>query len=749
MALTNEKQYNTFVKGFITEASALIFPENASLDEDNFTLERDGSRSRRLGLNYEPGHLLKDTGLDPVILQSARTNFFRWDTTSEGFSKSIGVIRVYDRLWFIDLLNESPSSAFLNNGNYISIFGLENSDIDAAVVNSNFIIVSQDIPLPVSLSYDNVLDEVTQKTITISIRDFWGIEDGYGITERRDTITPKHRYNLVNQGWSPSIESGDGGTVYAGNAIDVTRSQIGVYPSNSDIWYLAREERPDQSQYNKYRPAVLIRRNTVNALAPKGSLIIDAFNRGNSREQVSEGFDLPLDKEQGSFTTVASYGSRVFYSGVSSSILNGDDYSPNYNGIIFFSQLVTNEDKIGKCYQEADPTSEEISDIIATDGGTIQIPEITKVVKLYASKGSLIIFAENGIWELFGEEKGFTATSFQLSKLSSTGVVNKNAIIETNGAFVCFTIAGIFSIAEDDVTSRYKVENISLNTIQTYYNSLSEVAKTNAKAFFDEKESKVRWLYNDGDPNSFSFNRELILDLALGAFSKISFASLPTNTPLVTDYVPYVGYSVAEIDTAVYVENDAVIVTNNDAVVVTEQENFTRGSQFGFLTIVGTSFTISKYNNTRFVDWEIAGGGNGANYSSFLLTGYELFGDTTRNKQTPYAFFFFDRTESGFSEVDGNLELDNPSACWVQAQWNWTNSANSGKWGTPFKAYRLKRNYIPTGPSDTFDYGEKVIVTKNKLRGTGKSISLNIYSEPGKDIKLLGWSLRYTADEVA
>jgi hypothetical protein len=749
MALTNEKQYNTFVKGFITEASALIFPENASLDEDNFTLERDGSRSRRLGLNYEPGHLLKDTGLDPVILESARTGFYRWDTTSEGFSKSIGVIRVYNRLWFIDLLDEAPSSAFLNGGNFITIAGLENNDIDAAVVNSNLILVSQDIAEPISLSYDNVIDFVFQDTIPIEIRDFWGVDDGYGITDRLATITPEHRYNLVNQGWSSSVQAGNGGTAYAGNAIDVTRTQIGVYPSNADVWYLAREERPDQSQYNKYRPQVLIRNNTLNALASKGATIINAFTRGNSRETSSGVLSLPLDRELGSFTTVASYGSRVFYSGISSSVLDGDDYSPNYNGIIFFSQLVTNKNKLGKCYQEADPTAEDISDIIDTDGGTIQIPEITKVVKLYAAKGSLIIFAENGIWELFSEGKGFTATGFQLSKLSSTGVVNKNAIIETNGAFLCFSVAGIFSITEDDVTSRYRVENISLNTIQTYYNSLSEIAKTNAKAFFDEKENKVRWLYNDVDSNSFSFNRELILDITLGAFSKNSFSSLPSNTPIITDYIPYVGYSVSEIDTAVYVQNDAVIVTNNDAVVVTEQENFTRGSQFGFLTMVGTSFTISKYNNTRFVDWEIAGGGSGTNYGSFLLTGYELFGDTTRNKQTPYAFFFFDRTESGFSEVDGNLELDNPSACWVQAQWNWTNSANSGKWGTPFKAYRLKRNYIPTGAGDSFDYGEKVIVTKNKLRGTGKSISLNIYSEPGKDIKLLGWSLRYTADEVA
>ncbi len=28
-----------------------------------------------------------------------------------------------------------------------------------------------------------------------------------------------------------------------------------------------------------------------------------------------------------------------------------------------------------------------------------------------------------------------------------------------------------------------------------------------------------------------------------------------------------------------------------------------------------------------------------------------------------------------------SLILDNPSSCLVQAQWNWADSANSGKWG--------------------------------------------------------------------
>jgi hypothetical protein len=42
-------EFNTFVKGIITEAGPLTYPDGASLDEANFVLNRDGSRQRRFG----------------------------------------------------------------------------------------------------------------------------------------------------------------------------------------------------------------------------------------------------------------------------------------------------------------------------------------------------------------------------------------------------------------------------------------------------------------------------------------------------------------------------------------------------------------------------------------------------------------------------------------------------------------------------------------------------------------------------
>jgi hypothetical protein len=45
-------EISSFIKGFITEASPLNFPADASRDEENFELNVNGSRDRRLGIDF-------------------------------------------------------------------------------------------------------------------------------------------------------------------------------------------------------------------------------------------------------------------------------------------------------------------------------------------------------------------------------------------------------------------------------------------------------------------------------------------------------------------------------------------------------------------------------------------------------------------------------------------------------------------------------------------------------------------------
>jgi len=746
MAKKGEKAFRSFVKGLITEANQLTFPEDASVDEANFVLNRDGSRYRRLGVDYESAYSLTSTGFTATDIKEGKQSFHQWASPGGDTSVSLGIVRVNNKLWFMDLLTPSPSSNLKNSGTPITIPGLSNSNIETSVINNNCIIVSKDLTKPVLLKYDPITGYVTQSEITLEIRDIYGVDDSLFIDTRPVTLSPEHKYNLRNQGWNKNIVTSTGA-----DAIDYTYTKITQYPSNSDNWTLGKISNAASADYEKYDPDTLVKNSQSNYQIAKGSFIIDAFNRGTSRMAKSDvTTGLPLDQEQGSITSVTSYAQRLFYAGIDSTVSNGDARSPNYSGYIFFSKVIRNDNDLGTCYQEADPTDPGINDLIDTDGGSIQIPEITRIVRIVASQASILVFAENGIWEIYGDTGGFIATSFQASKISTNGVFNPKAIVNVNGNFIYWSRAGIYLLKPDSASGRFAAEAISLTSIQKLYLEIPEAGKNNARGFYDEKENRVRFLYNDSvgyDTQNYvnKYNKELIYDLTLTAWYKNEISDVTGSSPYAADYVDIPGYSVNEQEETVVAGTDTVLLTSGDTVVVDDDVAISRSSQFSFLTMDGTSFTLSEYNDNTFVDWKTKDS-VGANFSSYLITGYELFGDIMREKQIPYVFFYFQRTEDGFALLGDDLVLTNQSGAQVQAQWGWSTSNANGKWGNPFQAYKILRNYTPAG-AGTFDSGDSMVVTKNKLRGSGKCLSLYIYSEQGKDMRLLGWGHPVTMPE--
>jgi hypothetical protein len=739
MAQKAEAAYRSFVKGLITEANQLTFPENASIDEANFVLNRDGSRSRRLGVDYESSYALTATGLTATDIKEGKQSFHIWESPGGDTSVTLGIVLIKDKLWFMNLLTNYPSSHLQNSGKPITITSLSNSKIETSVINNKCVIVSKDLPRPVLLTYNVSTGAVTQSTIQIQIRDIYGVDDSLFLDTRPVTLSNEHKYNLRNQGWNKNIV-----TTTGADAITLTKTDLGVYPANSDNWTLGKISNASSADYEKYDPDTLNKNSFSNYQIAKGSFIIDAFERGVGRMNASDVTSgLPTDREEGNISTITSYAQRLFYSGIESNVTGPDIRSPNYSGYIFFSKIIKSDDDFGTCHQEADPTDPGINDLIDTDGGSIQIPDITRVVRIIASQASILVFAENGVWEIYGDTGGFIATSFQASKISTNGITNGDSVVNVNGNFIYWSKAGIYLLKPDAASGRFAAESLSLTSIQDLYLNIPEVAKDFAKGIYDEKENRVRFLYNDSASYSSSnypnsYNKELIYDLTLKAWSKNEISSLVSDSPYIADYALIPGYSVTTREESVVAGTDTVLVTAGDTVVVPDDVASSRTEQFSFLTIVGTSFTLSKYNGSDFLDWKTKDS-VGVNYSSYLYTGYELFGDIMKEKQIPYIFFYLQKTEDGFQASGTDLVFTNQSSCKVQAQWGWSNSAANGKWGNEFQAYRILRNYTPSGVGDAYDSGDSMVVTKNKLRGSGKCLSLYIRSEAGKDMKLLGW----------
>jgi len=295
MAKKGEKAFRSFVKGLITEANQLTFPDDASVDEANFVLNRDGSRYRRLGVDYESDYSLTSTGFTPTDIKEGKQSFHPWESPGGDTTVSLGIIRIKNKLWFMDLLTPSPSSNLKNSGAAITIAGLSNSNIETSVINNNCIIVSEDLSKPILLKYEPTTGAVTQSEITLEIRDLYGVNDNLFIDTRPVTLTDTHKYNLRNQGWNKNIVTSTGA-----DAITYTFTEIAQYPSNSDNWTLGKISNAASTDYEKYDPDTLVKNSQSNYQIAKGSFIIDAFNRGTSRmakSDVTSG--LPLDQEQG------------------------------------------------------------------------------------------------------------------------------------------------------------------------------------------------------------------------------------------------------------------------------------------------------------------------------------------------------------------------------------------------------------------------------------------------------------------
>jgi len=87
------------------------------------------------------------------------------------------------------------------------------------------------------------------------------------------------------------------------------------------------------------------------------------------------------------------------------------------------------------------------------------------------------------------------------------------------------------------------------------------------------------------------------------------------------------------------------------------------------------------------------------------------------------------------------MALQNESSCLVQARWEWTTLESSNRWGDEFQAYRFRQPLFVEETNSSLSDGMSVITTRNKIRGKGRALSFRFRTEPGKDCKLLGWSV--------
>ena len=744
---------NTFVKGLITEAGPLTYPEGASLDEDNFVLNRDGSRSRRLGMAEEVATPYSTTA--QFSNKASFTNIFEWDSPAGLSALSFLVVQSGESVLIFDRLAANISTSLLHSFTPDSY--LEGSRYSFTSVDGILVVATGGSDL-ISVVYDTTTG-FTEDTYRVKVRDLWGVDDG--LTEGMDitfrpfavSITPpkgyikeRHIYNLRNQTWATtrlaasSEETKDPIFSFLGfSTVDLFGQR---YPSNCDTVNQALYANPQDGQ-DALSKRLYARDLFVNppgtVYAPRGYFLLDVFNRGASRKEELEELEstaqsadqdylvvnkdlIPEDRTSGGVSVTAEYAGRAWYGGFSGELIGGDKRSPRLSSYVFFSQLVRSEAGLGSCYAEADPTSPETSDPVATDGGFIRIDGAKEIKHMEVIGTKLLVFADNGVWSVEGgSDFGFSATDYLVTKITNKGLINAGSVVYTGSSVLYWSESGIFVTGQGEL-GNVTSTSITNTTIQSFYDDISYEDKGNAVGVFDDYTNKVRWV--------FSGNRELILDLNLSSFSTSTIYGTKEVRGAFT-IPPYASGSVTENIT---VSGEQVTVIGEDVVITYKSRaSGVREVKYAVATQNGdlTDLTFATYSDVDFLDYGTT------DAAAYLITGYVTQGDFQRNKSVPYLTLHFKKTEVGFDE---NFEPVGASGCLVRVAWEWANSTNSNRWGNQFQGYRFRRHYIPADASDEFDNGFETVVTKNKLRGKGRALSLHFNTEAGKDCVILGWS---------
>lgn len=537
------------------------------------------------------------------------------------------------------------------------------------------------------------------------------------------------------------------------NPVTYYFQKTGKYPNNSEIWWSMKRppelgtDAPPKQYLEVFDPGLRYQLFTGGTPAPKGHYILNAFFQDRSNVSNIDG----LDVVSSSFErprAIAFFAGRVWYAGVQAA---------KFSSNIYFSPVLEKPEQVGNCFQQFDPTAEELRDLLPSDGGVIVIPEVSIVHHMFPFGQSLLVFAENGIWRISGSEGiGFRANDYSITKVSGVPSVSNLSFVDVEGYPMWWNRSGINTITTDEQGTMV-VKSLTDETIKTFFDAIPEQSKFNAKGTYDPLTKTVQFVYRSGeatvvvDPpppsyllredggfilredggkiirqdgsftavEQFEYDRVLVFDTRTQAWMPWSISS-NFNVKLL-GAISIQGRAIRQTDSTVVVLDDPVEADGEEVLVqITTTENVNSVVKYPVsLTYEGVTFAQEyreDYTDFYTVD------NVGSDYLSYAVSGYGVYGDGNRKFQGNY--------------ITVNYEVLEDAQCYIQGLWDWTENDVNGRWSQPQYIYALN------------DEGYKHYKRRLKIRGAGNALQIRIESKSGKAFSINGWTLLTTGNGV-
>lgn len=391
-----------------------------------------------------------------------------------------------------------------------------------------------------------------RSNLNLTIRDTYvGAQDYLSVSDSPTKMSYAHLYNLLNQGWTPKLIA------------DYYNAQgTHVFPGNNLAQQFLKDEKT-----SAFKPQNAINMTFGNSPAARGhevlsyfdqkrvsvSNLIASFNQlvssigggATFADIVDTNWDLddPTQaNEADAYSQVpdvkprkpyvadlCAYAGRIFY-------LTGD--------VLLYSQVIAEDiTKADKCYTEADPTGEEISDVIETDGGLISLPDIGEGLKLQVIGESLLIFGTRGNMILSGTANNiFTATAYSAGAVSAVPTQAPDSFVSTEYGVFYWGVTGITALGVGD-QGGLQVKDLTTEKILTFYGKLNNDQHKYCKGIYSASKKKIYWFYPSDTSKPRRLDLCLVYDIQRDAFcpQKIVSEHLNEETDELTQTPEIVG----------------------------------------------------------------------------------------------------------------------------------------------------------------------------------------------------------------
>lgn len=644
------------VRGLVTEANEGNFPPDAAFDIDNMEVLKNGITRRRLGIDRENVESDWILGFTESDRKSGLFATFLWKAVSDGDTQDLRVVQVGTKIKiYPDILPLSTAPEYmsidLRDAPYTTGQGI--TSVCQFAYGAGYILVTNPNIEPLAIEVDSLVsgsEVLTPRVLRLKVRTTSLIEGGISVGGF-PILAGDAEFNLRNSGWpfrtkaTQNAEGGDPGfgAITKTDPVFYFGSINLRYPTPPELFTAHKATSVQEADaLGVFSPWEADKINFGNTTPPLGHFIHSAYAFDSLVLMSQEG--LPISTTTVAYTNVNRPTCCAFLNGHA---VYGDIDEQN-NARILVSQVVKSVNELERCYQEADPTAEEINDVIATDGFVLRPTGMGQPLVMRETAQGLAILCTNGVWALRSTGGAFGATDFKLDKVVELEFNSPQSVAVVDDVVYFCAAKAIFAIAANQF-GELGVEAITDNSIKTLYQELGVDRIAKAHAAYVSTENYIYWLIPKA-PTNGQYGAEghymLVLNLELGGFFQYS-TSDDNDRPALHMPMVLTNTTTRIVDEQVTTLGSTINVTSGPALVTSGRNVVEReGEVLAFLAshrrdAVATAI-VAKMQFTNMFDWGSYDGGFRHSYSSFIEFAYNYPESMIGGVQAPYIHSFFE-----------------------------------------------------------------------------------------------------------